>query len=161
MSLDLVTFQNKENLDAKPELPRINKVIDEDVNELKGKLNDSINVVNELSEASTSLEVDSNGWTKVKGINVTTYFKNYSISTSIAGDGFLNFPGQPLPVDITTYDSTKMTASLATRFTDGAGIINAGISNGYKSISMCGQNKYGSQINGSIICNFRIDVYNS
>ena len=78
-----------------------------------------------------------------------------------AGNGFLNFPGQPLPVDITTYDSTKMTASLATRFTDGAGIINAGISNGYKSISMCGQNKYGSQINGSIICNFRIDVYNS
>lgn len=161
MAIELVQFEDKQNINEKPELPRINKVIDEDVNELKGKLNDSINVVNELSEASTSLEVDSNGWTKVKGINVTTYFKNYNISTSIAGNGFLNFPDQPLPVDITTYDSTKMTASLATRFTDGAGIINAGISNGYKSISMCGQNKYGSQINGSIICNFRIDVYNS
>ena len=117
--------------------------------------------IDNINKINTDITVDDNGWTKVIGLNVTTYFKNYTISTSIAGNGFLNFPSQPLPVDITTYDSTKMIASLATRFTDGAGIINAAISNGYKSISMCGQNKYGSQINGSILCNFRIDVYNS
>lgn len=46
MALNLVTFDDKKNLNTNPDIPRINKVIDEDINELKKNLNETIKFVN-------------------------------------------------------------------------------------------------------------------
>lgn len=49
MAIELVTFQDKENIDTKPELPRINKVTDDDMNELKNVTNKNANGIGDLS----------------------------------------------------------------------------------------------------------------
>lgn len=49
MSLELVTFQDKVNINTNPVLPEINKVTDSNVNELKNKFNKGINTINALT----------------------------------------------------------------------------------------------------------------
>lgn len=83
MSLDLVTFQNKENLDAKPELPRINKVIGEDINELKDKLNSAIQAIN-----SITYNVETNGQAVLTGRQIDgkdVYLKRYKVDITSGG----------------------------------------------------------------------------
>lgn len=45
MSLMLIDFQDKENINTNPELPRINKVVDEDINKIKTSVNYNANNV--------------------------------------------------------------------------------------------------------------------
>ena len=83
MSLDLVTFQNKENLEAKPELPRINKVIGEDINELKDKLNSAIQAIN-----SVTYNVETNGQAVLTGRQIDgkdVYLKRYKVNITSGG----------------------------------------------------------------------------
>ena len=107
----------------------------------------------------TDKSIDSNGWTKIVEHDNTDYFKNYSFSQSISGNGWNQLNSQKLPSDISNFDSNKMSASLNCWYTDSAGIINASIQDGQSSIAINAQNKYGSPINGSCRCNFIITVY--
>lgn len=84
----LITFADKETLNPQPDIARENKVIDDDINEIKNVFNTSVgdssdlvttatNVVGAINEVATSYIVES-------GNDVTTGFnyKKYSDGTS-------------------------------------------------------------------------------
>lgn len=48
MAIQLVTFDNKENLNTEQDVPRINKVIDDDMNQLKNVANTNANNVGDM-----------------------------------------------------------------------------------------------------------------
>ena len=54
MAIELVQFEDKQNINEKPELPRINKVIDADINELKDVANTNANNVGNLENLNTT-----------------------------------------------------------------------------------------------------------
>ena len=54
MAIELVQFEDKQNINEKPELPRINKVIDEDINELKDVANTNANDIGDLENLNTT-----------------------------------------------------------------------------------------------------------
>lgn len=54
MAIELVQFEDKQNINEKPELPRINKVIDADMNELKDVANTNANNVGNLENLNTT-----------------------------------------------------------------------------------------------------------
>lgn len=49
MAIKTVTFEDKQNLNTNPDIARINKVIDEDINELKDVANTNANNIGDLS----------------------------------------------------------------------------------------------------------------
>lgn len=54
MAIELVQFEDKQNINEKPELPRINKVIDADMNELKDVANTNANNIGNLKNLNTT-----------------------------------------------------------------------------------------------------------
>lgn len=54
MAIELVQFEDKQNINEKPELPRINKVIDDDMNQLKNVANTNANNVGNLENLNTT-----------------------------------------------------------------------------------------------------------
>lgn len=50
MAIQLVTFDNKENLNTEQDVPRINKVIDDDMNQLKNVANTNANNVGNMEQ---------------------------------------------------------------------------------------------------------------
>lgn len=54
MAIKLVQFEDKQNINEKPELPRINKVIDDDINQLKDVANTNANNVGNLENLNTT-----------------------------------------------------------------------------------------------------------
>ena len=64
MAIKLVQFEDKENINTNPDLPRINKVTNEDINELKDTIN---NNANELGK-----EADSRIWNLLGSTSGTT-----------------------------------------------------------------------------------------
>lgn len=53
MAIKLVQFEDKENLNTNPQLPEINKVIDSNMNELKGVANTNANNIGDLKNLNT------------------------------------------------------------------------------------------------------------
>lgn len=54
MALKLVTFQDKENMNTEQDVPRINKVIDDDMNQLKNVANTNAKNVGNLENLNTT-----------------------------------------------------------------------------------------------------------
>lgn len=54
MAIKLVTFQDKANLNTNPQIPEINKVIDSNMNELKGVANTNANNIGNLENLNTT-----------------------------------------------------------------------------------------------------------
>lgn len=54
MAIKLVTFDNKVNLNTEQDVPRINKVIDDDMNQLKNVANTNANNIGDLSTLNTT-----------------------------------------------------------------------------------------------------------
>lgn len=50
MAIKTVTFEDKQNLNTNPDIARINKVIDEDINELKDVANTNANNVGDMEQ---------------------------------------------------------------------------------------------------------------
>lgn len=77
MALNLVTFDDKKNLNNNPEIPRINKVIDDDINQLKKAINELIFPVGSIIY-NASEDFDPNvsyggTWKKIKGKMIIGY----------------------------------------------------------------------------------------
>ena len=54
MAIELVQFEDKQNINEKPELPRINKIIDADMNELKDVADTNANNIGNLENLNTT-----------------------------------------------------------------------------------------------------------
>lgn len=54
MEIKTVTFEDKQNLNTNPEIARINKVTDEDINELKDVVNTNANNIGDLEQLQTT-----------------------------------------------------------------------------------------------------------
>lgn len=53
MAIKTVTFEDKQNFETKPEIPRINKITDEDINELKDVADTNANNIGDLEQLNT------------------------------------------------------------------------------------------------------------
>ena len=77
MALNLVTFEDKQNLNTKPEIARINKVIDDDINQIKKALNELIypvgSIIYNVSSDFDPNTVYGGTWEKIKGKMVIGY----------------------------------------------------------------------------------------
>lgn len=77
MALNLVTFKDKQNLNTKPEIARINKVIDDDINQIKKALNELIypvgSIIYNVSSDFDPNTVYGGTWEKIKGKMVIGY----------------------------------------------------------------------------------------
>lgn len=54
MALNLVTFDDKKNLNTNPQVPEINKVVDSNMNELKDVANTNANNIGDLEQLNTT-----------------------------------------------------------------------------------------------------------
>lgn len=77
MALNLVTFEDKQNLNTKPEIARINKVIDDDINQIKKALNELIYPVGSIIYNASS-DFDPNTvyggtWVRIEGKMIIGY----------------------------------------------------------------------------------------
>lgn len=127
MAIELVQFEDKQNINEKPELPRINKVIDADINELKDVANTNANNVGNLENLNTTdkeslveainssnhlikdfiVELDTDEIT-IDNLNLEIG-KNYRIlmnGTSSGGSGLTNII--LLPNGITSYSVSRI-----------------------------------------------------
>lgn len=77
MTLNLVTFKDKQNLNTKPEIARINKVIDDDINQIKKALNELIypvgSIIYNVSSDFDPNTVYGGTWEKIKGKMIIGY----------------------------------------------------------------------------------------
>lgn len=80
MALNLVTFEDKQNLNTKPEIARINKVTDDDINQLKNAINNLIYPIGSIIyNADSSFDpntVYGGTWEKIKGKMIIGYDEN-------------------------------------------------------------------------------------
>lgn len=91
MALNLVTFQDKENLNTEQDVPRINKVVDDDINQLKSAINELIFPVGSIIY-NASEDFDPNvsyggTWEKIKGKMVIGYDEGDEDFNTLANTG--------------------------------------------------------------------------
>lgn len=107
MALNLVTFDDKQNLNNNPDIARINKVIDEDINELKNIVNTNANNIGDLEQLNTT---DKS--TLVNAINEVFDISNYEIEKK--GDFIYKKYDNGL---VEIYQKSQMNVSLTTDYT--------------------------------------------
>ena len=106
MALKLVTFDDKKNLNNNPEIARINKVIDDDMNQLKDIANTNANNVGDLADLKTT-DVSS----VVNAINEVFDISHYIIEKK--GDYIYKKYDNGL---VEIYQKSQMTVSLTNEY---------------------------------------------
>lgn len=93
MAIKTVTFDDKSNMSTNPDIPRINKVIDDDINQLKDVANTNatnIGDANNLSTSDKSSLVNSIN-ELLTNFNNLFKFQTLSVPIEIAGNGHAAF----------------------------------------------------------------------
>ena len=148
-----ITWADKVTLDAQPDIARMNKVIDEDMNEIKEAVNDN------YSKIVPTITTDANGWTVADHTFYKEYTKVVQETQNFSASTWGSLSYISLPVDLSTLGDAILTYSAGC--TDAAVSLNAYAKSTEDHISRPYVNHYTGAVQGvGIIYNFRIIKYN-
>ncbi len=94
MAIKTVTFDNKSNMSTNSDIPRINKVIDDDINQLKDVANTNATNIGDTSNLSTSDKSSLVNSINELLTNFNSLFKFQQVSqqVTISGNGNIGTP---------------------------------------------------------------------